>query len=225
MPLTDQLRHRIPSPLKARLAKGVPRAVLTRLVKTGGAPQWMRDVMFADHRRTFAALQPGTLDVAEISGEFWGDGEWRTHTNLDFPAFDLCAPPDDLPGPFDLVICEQVLEHVLDPVTAVRTLRRLCKQDGHVLVSTPFLVPLHGAPGDYWRFTPAGLARLLESQDLHPLWVRSWGNRQVIKANFDRWVSRFPWQSLQNEERLPVVVWSLAEPVAEQSQRSRESRF
>lgn len=171
----------------------------------------MRDVMFADHRRTFDELGHD-LDVVEISGEFWGDEPWRSHTNLDFPEFDLCAPPEELPGPFDLVICEQVLEHVIDPITAVRTLRRLCRPGGHVLVSTPFLVPIHGAPGDYWRFTPDGLGRLLRTQGLEPLWVRSWGNRKVIKANFDRWVSRFPWQSLRNEPRLPVVVWALARP-------------
>jgi SAM-dependent methyltransferase len=168
--------------------------------------------MIPDTRRAFESLHPGDLDVLEVSGELWKDMPWASRTQLDFPDFDLCRPPQDLPGPFDLVICEQVLEHVPDPLAAVRTLRRLCKPDGHVYVSTPFLVRLHDWPGDYWRFTPDGLALLLRSQGLEPVWVRSWGNRRVAVANFDHWVPRMRWGSLRDEPHLPVVVWALARP-------------
>jgi len=147
----------------------------------------------------------------EVSGGTWPELPWRSYRQLGFPEFDLCAPPDPLPGTFDLVICEQVLEHVVDPLTAVTTLRRLCRPDGHVLVSTPFLVRLHDYPGDYWRFTPDGLRQLLVSRGLEPLWVRSWGNRDVIVASFDQWVRRWgSWQSIRNESHLPVMVWALA---------------
>jgi SAM-dependent methyltransferase len=168
--------------------------------------------MVLDTQRAFQSLGPERLDAVEISGDAWHHLPWRSLTQLEFPQFSLCAPPDRLPGPFDLVICEQVLEHVLDPLTAVDTLRRMCKPDGHVYVSTPFLVRLHDHPGDYWRFTPAGLAQLLTSRGLMPLWVRSWGNRQVIVANFDRWVARPRWRGLENEPHLPAVVWALARP-------------
>jgi SAM-dependent methyltransferase len=177
--------------------------------------QWLRAVMIPDTRQVFESLDPPRLHVAEISGDLWTGTPWASRTQLDFPGFDLCSPPPELPGPFDLVICEQVLEHVPDPLTAVRTLRRLCKPDGHVYVSTPFLVRLHDWPGDYWRFTPDGMAILLRSQGLEPLWVRSWGNRKVAAANFDHWVPRLAWQSLRNEPLLPVSVWALARPVAE----------
>jgi len=146
----------------------------------------------------------------EVSGANWTGLPWRTHEMVDYPGFDLCAPPQMLPGPYDLVICEQVLEHVRDPMTAIRTLKRLCKPSGHVFVSTPFLIRLHGHPEDFWRFTPTGLDHLLRSQGLSPLWVRSWGNRRVIVANFDSWVARMPWQTLRDEPNLPVVVWPLA---------------
>jgi SAM-dependent methyltransferase len=187
-------------------------AVVSRLWDTTGHPQWLRAVLTPDTRREFEALGPARLDVAEISGDLWGELPWRTRQRLEFPEFDLCRPPDPLPGPFDLVICEQVLEHVVDPLTAVRTLKRLCRPGGYVYVATPFLVRLHGHPADYWRFTPRGLCVLLRSQGLEPVWVRSWGNRKVAVANFTRWVSPFPWQTLRNEPQLPVVVWALARP-------------
>jgi hypothetical protein len=56
------------------------------------------------------------------------------------------------------------------------------------------------------------MALLLRSQGLEPLWVRSWGNRSAIVANFDRWVPRLPWQSLADEPHLPASVWALAQP-------------
>jgi hypothetical protein len=81
-----------------------------------------------------------------------------------------------------------------------------------VFVSTPFLIRLHDFPGDYWRFTPAGLEFLLRSQGLSPLWVKSWGNRRCVVANFDRWPATRRWRTLKNEPHLPQVVWSLAKP-------------
>lgn len=184
-------------------AKGLPAR------SKGSRDQWLREVMLADTEREFRELDPAGLDVVEVTGALWADWPWRSRTQFDFPDFDLCAPPDQLPGPFDLVICEQVLEHVPDPITAVDTLRRLTKPGGLVYISTPFLIRLHPQPGDYWRFTPSGLETLLRFKGLEPLWVRSWGNRQAVVANFDAWRVR-GHRSLRNEPHLPAVVWSLA---------------
>jgi SAM-dependent methyltransferase len=215
--LRAHLRRRLWISLPQRLFPHLPEAIRSRLIK--GMPdtaegQWLRAVMIPDTRRVFESLAPASLDVAEISGELWTDLPWASRTQLDFPDFDLCRPPTELPGPFDLVICEQVLEHVPDPLTAVDTLRRLCKPNGHVYVSTPFLVRLHEWPGDYWRFTPDGMELLLRSRGLEPLWVRSWGNREVVVANFDHWVPRLAGGSVRNEPHLPVSVWALARPSA-----------
>ncbi len=213
--MRSHLRWRLTVWLPARLGPVLPARLRAALIK--GEPetaegQWLRAVMLPDTRAAFEQLDPPSLHVAEVSGDLWTATPWASHTQLDFPEFDLCRPPEVLPGPFDLVICEQVLEHVPDPLTAVRTLRRLCRDDGHVYVSTPFLVRLHDWPGDYWRFTPDGLAILLRSQGLEPVWVRSWGNREVAIANFDSWVPRLAGQSLENEPQLPVSVWALARP-------------
>jgi SAM-dependent methyltransferase len=59
-------------------------------------------------------------------------------------------------GSFDAVVCQAVLEHVLDPVAAVNEIHRVLVDDGLVYSEVPFLYPVHGAPYDFTRFTPLG---------------------------------------------------------------------
>lgn len=171
--------------------------------------QWLRAAMYADLERELKALCPQRLDVVEVSGEQWASLPWRSHQTLTFPEFDLCEPPDQL-SQFDIVICDQVLEHVIDPIRAVATLRQLMRPSGHLLVGTPFLVRLHYYGGDYWRFTPDGLKVLLEFGGLRPLWLRSWGNRSAVIGNLYKWKAHRPWHNMRNEPMLPVVIWTMA---------------
>jgi SAM-dependent methyltransferase len=79
------------------------------------------------------------------------------------PAADLEGAVEDLPvpaGSFDIVICNQVLEHSADPAQAVRELRRVVAPGGRVLASTHGVQVYHPAPDDLWRWTHAGLERL-----------------------------------------------------------------
>ena len=159
--------------------------------------------------RLLHALDPTRLSAVEVSGGSHRERQpWRSFRSLDYPGFDLCDPPAEHDR-FDVVICEQVLEHVPNPVRAVRTLRDLCEPGGHVLVSTPFLIRVHPYPGDYWRFTKDGLRVLLEHAGLDVLSVGSWGNAACVRANFHDWARHRPWRSLRDDPLLPVSVWAL----------------
>ena len=54
---------------------------------------------------------------------------------------------------YDLVICTEVLEHVENPRLAVEEIRRILKPNGTMLATTPYIVPYHPDPTDYWRLT------------------------------------------------------------------------
>ena len=112
------------------------------------------------------------------------------------------------------MICEQVLEHVVDPCAAARNLHGLCVPGGHVIVTSPFLIKVHELPyfgmRDYWRFTPRGLETLLERGGLEVYAVGAWGNRQCIVGNLGSWSAQRWWHSLRNEPDLPVQVWAFA---------------
>ena len=79
------------------------------------------------------------------------------------PVADLLGPVEALPvedGSFDVVLCNQVLEHCDDPAQAVRELHRVLAPGGRVLASTHGVQVYHPSPNDLWRWTHAGLERL-----------------------------------------------------------------
>lgn len=76
---------------------------------------------------------------------------------------ELFGSVEDLPvddASFDVVLCNQVLEHCDNPVRAVGELSRVAAPAGRVLVSTHGVMAYHPSPADYWRWTHAGLEKL-----------------------------------------------------------------
>lgn len=61
----------------------------------------------------------------------------------------------------DLVICENVIEHVYDPQSLLKETRRVLRSGGCLFLVTPFLFPLHDVPYDFFRYTEYSLKRLL----------------------------------------------------------------
>lgn len=63
---------------------------------------------------------------------------------------------------FDVVVSDQVVEHVEDPFAAAREMYRVTKATGITIITTCFMNPIHYNDSndcceDYWRFTPDGL--------------------------------------------------------------------
>jgi ubiquinone/menaquinone biosynthesis C-methylase UbiE len=69
-------------------------------------------------------------------------------------------------GEFDMVLCMVVMEHLEDPKQAILEMKRVLKPHGKILVSVPFMFPMHDTPGDYWRFTKYGLKLLFKDWDI-----------------------------------------------------------
>ena len=164
--------------------------------------------------RYLMTLDPARADAIEVSGSGRSGLPWKSFTSVQYPDFDLLAPRDV--GRFDVVICEQVLEHVGDPWRGTRTLASLCKPGGVVVVSTPFMLRVHHNPVDHWRFSPSGLSELLRSNGLDVVTVGAWGNTWCIRRNHRRWAVYRPWHrvlsrwALRNDPLVPQVVWAFA---------------
>lgn len=199
--LSRALRDRAPERLRKAVGRYLPRGAHQDA-------QWVRVVMNGRISEAIASFGPEGCAAVEISGDLHRGRRWASYETLRFPEFDLSSAA---PGrQYDVVVCEQVLEHVPDPWRAARTLGELCRPGGHVIVSTPFLIKIHREPGDYWRFTPDGLRILLEAADLEVVSVDSWGNRACVRGNFRHWIAHRPWHSLRHEPDFPVAVWAHA---------------
>lgn len=96
----------------------------------------------------------------------------------------VCAIDGELPpaleraAPFGLVLGTELMEHVADWKLAFANLARLVDAGGVVILTCPFVFPLHEEPYDFWRPTPhalrwfaaeAGFA-VVESEKLGDVW-------------------------------------------------------
>ncbi|MDA8602532.1 class I SAM-dependent methyltransferase [Gammaproteobacteria bacterium] len=63
---------------------------------------------------------------------------------------------------FDVVICNQVLEHVFNPDQFLSEIFRVLKPDGKILLTVPFAWDEHEQPIDYARYSSFGMRALLE---------------------------------------------------------------
>ena len=66
------------------------------------------------------------------------------------------------PSSFDTVVMSEVLEHLHSPKQGVSNVYKTLKPSGVLILSTPFILPIHDQPHDYFRFTRYGLALLLK---------------------------------------------------------------
>ena len=121
---------------------------------------------------------------------------------------------------FDAVISDQVLEHVEgDPQHAINETLRVLKPGGLLMHATCFINPIHGAPSDYWRFTPDGLA-LLAREKANIIESSGWGNIFIwwffaLGIRYEKIPNNrlhpFHWLAVFNQKRLPVTTWIIAE--------------
>src|SRR5271169_988033 len=101
---------------------------------------WLRVVMYRRCFEFIRGIRPGTLDVLEISG----GPQWRralnfgSYTSTQFPEFDICS--EALDREFDLIIADQVFEHLPWPMRAGRNVYKMLRPGGYFIIATPFLV-------------------------------------------------------------------------------------
>jgi len=173
---------------------------------------WLRVVMYRECFGFVESIRPETLDVLEISG----GPQWRrafkfgSYTSTEFPTFDICAQVLD--RQFDLIIADQVFEHLPWPMRAGRNVHAMLRPGGYFIIATPFLVRMHEVPIDCSRWTPLGLSYLLQECGFQEANIKtySWGNRKCLKANLSKWRRYGFYRSLANEPNFPVMVWAIA---------------
>lgn len=122
-----------------------------RVLDVGCADGWAREVL--SHCQYVGLDYPTTaLKLYMTRPQVYADGAYLPFST----------------GTFDTVLLLEVLEHVSNPERVLAEISRVLKPGGAILISVPFLYPLHDAPHDYRRYTAPGLIHMLTNAGLEP---------------------------------------------------------
>lgn len=110
-------------------------------------------------------------------------GSLGVDVGLDYPL----RPEESL---WEVIICTQVLQYAVDPAALLREIRACLPSDGTLLMTGPTSWPIVEAD-DLWRFTPAGIGKLL-----YKAGYRYWGVSERAHVDFqgERWC--IGWQAV-----------------------------
>ncbi len=130
---------------------------------------------------------------------------------------------------FDILICTEVMEHVLDWQTAFKNFSKLLNHNGLLLITCPMFYPLHEEPFDYWRPTPYAIKMFSENNGFNIVKEKKLGecfdligtilsNSYFYPTN-QKWVSKinvkiinrfreFLLNKLMNHDKLNIVMES-----------------
>lgn len=82
----------------------------------------------------------------------------------------IVSPLENIPVPddsFDVVLCTEVLEHVPEPIEAIREIARILKPNGKLLLTSPLGSGLYQLPYHFYGgYTPEWYKRFLEEFDI-----------------------------------------------------------
>lgn len=181
------------------------------LIKPKKGVHWIRVKMDIETEKLISQKDFQKFNTLEISGNKWENFNFNSYKNVFYPDFDITK--DKLNEIFDLIIAEQVFEHILTPLNAGKNVYSHLKNGGIFLITTPFLIRIHETPIDCYRWTEIGLRQLLIDSGFSNSNIDtfSWGNKKCLKANLKKWVkfNKF-FHSLRNERDYPLVVWAIA---------------
>ena len=182
-----------------------------------------RVVMHRSSRRMIQQLRPEALDAAEISGKYGRRFDFKSYVQFGYPTYDICAGAFTVPETgavrqFDLILANQVWEHLDRPYTALGHVRAMLRPGGYFWLAVPFFIPFHAAPNDCSRWSARGLKNLLIEGGFEAdhIEAHQWGNRAAAARNLEAdWPPKFDKESddLSNDPEMPLCAWALARKV------------
>lgn len=99
------------------------------------------------YRKYCRHLEYVSQDFGEYDGK--GDTSALQMGEFDYGKLDIVSDITSIPMPnssFDAIMCVEVLEHLPDPVQAIREFSRLLRPNGHLIITAPFCSLTHFAP-------------------------------------------------------------------------------
>lgn len=92
---------------------------------------------------------------------------------------DYCCSADKIPvnnDVFDILLLNEVLEHLESPEEVIQECYRVLKKDGKLIITMPFLCAIHADPYDFQRWTDVKIKLELEKVGFRDIDIRSMGS-------------------------------------------------
>ena len=121
----------------ANALKAIPQGA--RILDAGAGEQRLKKLC--------SDLKYVSQDFAAYDGK--GDEQGLQTSKFDYGELDIISDITDIPEPdgsFDAILCIEVLEHVPDPIGAVKELSRLLSPGGRLILTAPFCSFTHFSP-------------------------------------------------------------------------------
>jgi SAM-dependent methyltransferase len=187
-----------------------------------------RIVYQREAKKIFGALNTAEMSCGEISGKFGTRFGFKSFEAFHYPEHDICLDaPRDEKGKvrkFDMMIADQVWEHLDRPYAATKHVHEMLNPGGYFYVCVPFYVRYHKYPVDCSRWSARGLKNLLIECGFPEENIQSdqWGNltcaRKECGPRFARWREG---DSLDNDENFPIVAWALGRKALKKAAKSK----
>lgn len=114
------------------------------IVDIGCSKKWPQEILSQQCRYIGLDYPETSHDWYKTVPDVYGDGHYLPFKNKSV----------------DYVLLLDVLEHLSDTDQVMVEIRRILKDNGSVIIQTPFLYPIHDAPRDFYRWTVHGLREL-----------------------------------------------------------------
>ncbi len=186
-----------------KVAKSLPKG--TKILDVGAG--------LCQYRKFFEHCEYKTQDFCQYKGTKNGlmKDEWRYGT-IDYVCDSTSIPVPDVS--FDAILCSEVLEHIPEPIKAIKEFSRILKKNGKLFLTAPLGSGLHQQPYHYYGgFTPhfykkyfkefgfkvieitsnGGLLKhfIQESGRVEQLLKKKNYNRKFISYFFSHWIPAF----------------------------------
>lgn len=119
-------------------------------------------------------------------------------------------------GPFGLILCTEVLEHVAGWDAALCNMRSLLAPGGRAILTCPHVFPLHEEPYDFWRPTTHALRHRCEAAGLRVVELKRLGSGLDVLGTV------LGGMSIKRSKALPGLVGA---PLAQAARWTRDLAF
>ena len=84
---------------------------------------------------------------------------------------------------YNTILLLEVIEHLEKPEETLRKISSLLSSSGNLIISTPFMFPIHADPSDFQRYTEFKLRKILSNNEFTQIEISRFGGPISILCN------------------------------------------